>query len=271
VLEEQSADVEDVIIPPLSVDPTHDSTIADNSGAGEDESTPAPEEPTLFDSTAQQRIPTMLMVADEEYPVTLVLNPVDSVVIAAYSKKCAEASATADDEDDLAARLRASISATVALFDTVAVALEDVGEEGEEPPSDWREYFSPQEKNSIVEEAIFNHRYVEPVRAKKGKRPRWGADLRNSTTRVFFPWGGRMVETHHTLRKADAEVYSEYMTLMSRTMSVRGVDAHISTLADWYDTHWVGHTGYKGDVPKHHKAAVFVLHMTRQKAAVRKN
>ena len=41
--------------------------------------------------------------------------------------------------------------------------------------------------------------------------------------------------------------------------------------AQWYDEHHGAHEGYKGTVPRHHRANVFVLHVTRQQAEVRKN
>jgi hypothetical protein len=237
---------------------------------------PAPAEPAqgtaVYDSTVQQRVPTTLVFDGEEFDVTLVLNPVDDGSLVRYAKACADASAETDfDGDATAARVCASVAAAGALFDAVAADLEGVGEEGEERPENWRDFFSAQEKAAIIDETLFGQRYVEPRRAGKGKRPRWGADVRNMTTRVLFPFEGTTVETSHTLRKADAKVYSEYVAIMSQMGSVRGSDAHLLEFARWYDEHHVAHEGYKGEVPRHHRAAVFVLHMTRQRSAVRKN
>lgn len=228
-------------------------------------------EPSAFDSTAPQRVPIILLADGDEFEATLVLNPVSDTALMRYSKACEEAAEEDEADDALTSRLRAAADASAVLFDAIAEDLEGVGEEGEVKPETWREMFSAHEKSAILEQAVFGYEYVEPRRAAKGKRPRWGQDLRNVTTRVRVPFEGRMVETSHTLRKADAKVYGEYLALMSRAASARAVDAHMLKLAAWYDEHHVAHQGYKGDVPRHHRAAVFVLHMTRQKAAVRKN
>lgn len=233
----------------------------------------AKEESTVlvFDSTARQRVPVILVAGDEEFQVTLFLDPVSDGVLMRYTQACGEAAEEGDEEDPLAGRLRAAATASTVLFDSVVPDIEGVGEEGEERPPAWRDFFSPDEKTSFLNEAVFGYEYVEPKTAPKGKKPRWGQDLNNMTTRVAFPFEGRPVKTSHTLKKADAKVYGEFNALMSRVASVRGVDAHMLKFAAWYDEHHVAHQGYKGDVPRHHRAAVFVLHMTRQKAAVRKN
>lgn len=225
----------------------------------------------VFDSTARQRVPVILVAGEEEFEVALILDPINDGALMRYSKACEAASDEEEEDDALAGRLRAAATASTVLFDAVVTDIEGIGEEGEERPETWREFFSADEKSGFLNEAVFGYRYVEPKQAKKGKKPRWGQDLRNMTTRVAFPFEGRSVETSHTLRKADAKVYGEFNALMSRVGSVRGLDAHMLTLAAWYDEHHVAHQRYTGDVPRHHRAAVFVLHMTRQKAAVRKN
>lgn len=227
--------------------------------------------PTVYDSSAHQRVPVVLVVDGEEFDITLLLAPPDDGSLMRYAKACEEASEVDDEEDALASRLSAAAGASAVLFDALIKDIEGVGEDGEEKPETWRDFFAAAEKGAFVNEAIFGYRYVEPKQAAKGKKPRWGQDLRNATTRVEFPFEGRLVETSHILRKPDAKVYGEFNALMSRVGSVRGVDTHMLKLAAWYDEHHVGHQNYKGDVPRHHRAAVFVLHMTRHKAAVRKN
>lgn len=225
----------------------------------------------LYDSAARQRVPVLLVVDGEEFEVILVIEPVGDTALTRYAKACGGVAEEEDGEEALVSRLRTSFNATTVLFDAVVADIEGVGDEGEARPENWREFFSPHEKSEFVQDVVFGYEYVEPKKAAKGKRPRWGADLSNMTTRVKFPFEGGMVETFHTLKKADAKAYGEYMALMSRTDSIRGVDAHLLQLAAWYDEHHVSHQGYKGDVPRHHRATAYVLHMTRQRAAVRKN
>src|SRR5207253_133833 len=110
---------------------------------------------------------------------TLVLDPVTDPHLTRYVKKCEEVSAETDDDDPLATRLNAAMSATTVLFDALAADLEGVGGEDEEKPENWKEIFSAQEKGALVDEVVFGHEYVEPKKAAGKSRPRWGADLRN--------------------------------------------------------------------------------------------
>lgn len=229
----------------------------------------AAQAPLLYDSTARQRVPITLALGDEEVEAVLVLEPVTDPHLVRYVKKCEEVSAETDDDDPLSVRLSAAMAATEVLFDGLAADLEGIGEEGEEKPEDWKQIFSPQDKVALIEQIVFNPEYVEPKKARS--KPRWGQEMGNLTTRVKFPFSGQTVPTSHTLKKVSAATYGEYSVLMSRVASNRGMDAHMLRLAQWYDEHHVAHEGYKGEVPRHHRAAVFVLHMTRQRASVRKN
>lgn len=227
----------------------------------------------LFDATADQRVPLTLVIEGEEYDATLILKPQSDSDITRYVKKCEEASDASDGEEDtLEARMRASLAAVEVLFNSLAGDIEGVGEEGEQKPEDWKDQlFTAEDKSAILDEALFGFEYLPPKRAEPRKRPRWGADLRNQTTRVAFPFEGRMVPTSHTLKKASAAVFSEALRLISSGGGARGSDAHMLKFAEMYDQHHVAHEGYRGEVPRLHRANVFILHVTRQKASVRKN
>lgn len=243
---------------------------------------PAPSEPKeeqgkaspCYDSEARQRIPVTLILDDGRYDVALVCEPATDAVLLSYARLCeaADASESAEDEDAGAAQIGATAGAVGWLFGVLMSDVEGVGEEGEEKPADWREIFGPQERQAIVDRALFGIEPVEPPPAKKGKRPAWGSHLRAVVNRFRVPFNGRTVDVSHTLRKADARQLGEFVSLYGRTFGRgRAGDANMEKFAAGYDRLHVAHSGYRGAVPMHHKAVAYIGHMTRQGAALRKN
>ena len=220
--------------------------------------------PILYDADAPQRIPAHFAVDGEEYSIVLVAAPVLDTHLMSYAKQCTRA----DDELDTTATL----DAAVWLFDAVITDVEGIGEEGEEKPGDWRDFFSPQEKAAVVNNAILACYPVEPPTEKTDKRLSWKMQTRvaKTTLRAFFD--GREIETTHVLRKADAKTLSEFATIMGRVFTPKsGGDARMGELAALYDRLHESHEGYAGRVPLHHKSAALIGHLARQSMALRKN
>lgn len=230
--------------------------------------------PVLFDADARQLVPVQLELDGSTYELALTLAPATDKVLAAYARRCAEASAEGEEDsrETFGARVGAALDATVTLFDRLAEGLDGVGEEGEEAPEGWRDIFGATDKSAVIDAAVFGVTPVEPAAAPKGARPAWGAALNNATVRMKVYFSGREVDVSHTLKKADAKAYGSYVTLMQNVFAhARGADAHMLKLAAGYDALHVSHEGYAGRVPVHHKAAAYVTHMSRQGRALRKN
>lgn len=246
------------------VSPPADASAAPDQTAGEEEEAPAE-----YDAAARQRIPCVFATADGRVPVTLVFDPRPERAesfdrsLREYARKLAAAQGDAAED---AAAAQAVLAATTWLFDRHVVDLEGVGEEGEEKPENWLDFFSPLEKRRAVEQAIL---FCYPVEdGKAAARPSWSS-LRASVTRLRCFFDGFEIETAHTLRKADGKTINEFLALMAKSQDHSPV---MSELAGLYDRLKVGSKGYKGGlVPLHHKAVVTVTHISRQQEVARKN
>jgi hypothetical protein len=230
--------------------------------------------PLVFDADARQHIPVSLLTDDGRYDVALVCEPALDAVMLQYARLCEKAGAadSAEDEDLGAAQHAAASSAVSWLFDRLMSDIEGIGDEGEEKPTDWRDIFSQQDRQTIIDRAVFGLEPVEPPAQKKKVRLTWGSHLRAVINRARAPFDGRLVDVSHTLRKADAKQLGEFVALYARTYGRgRAGDANMPAFAAGYDALHVADEGYRGDVPMHHKMAAYVHHMTRQGAAVRKN
>ena len=229
-----------------------------------------PAAPVLFDADAPQRIPY-------ENPawggsVVCVAAPARDHFFRDYAKRCADLAVAAVGDDVLAARVAANIKAVEQLFDEQVTGLEGYEDDGEPLPADWRSIFSPQDKASVVVGGLFGVRVVESPPIKKGGKLSLKSILHNTTVRMVAFFDGREVEVSHSLKRADADTYGEFMSLNVGVYSVvRGGDEHMPALAALYDKHHAGHTGYAGRVPLSHKAIAFVAHMQRQGRVLTKN
>lgn len=274
-------------VPPVDAAPTEEgeALAGVEADASEDESSDREVEasahedaqaadPNVYDSEARQRIPVTLMLDSGRYEIALACEPLRDETLVNYARLCeaANASESAEDEDEGATQLAALANASGWLFSVLMTDVEGIGEEGEEKPADWREIFGPRERQAILNSAVFDIEAVSPPEAKKGARPSWGSHLRSVITRLRVPFNGRTVEVSHTLRKADAAQLGAFLSLYRTAFGMgRAGDAHMAQFAAGYDALHVAHANYKGPVPMHHKGAAYISHMTRQGAAVRKN
>jgi hypothetical protein len=240
---------------------------------------PAPSEPKeeqgaaspCYDSEARQRLPVTLWQDDGRCDVTLVCEPLIDVTMANYVRMVTEANAAESFEDEAAGERIGELNAAGCwLFDVLMSGVEGFGEEGEEAPPDWRDLlFGPLEKVDIINRGVFGVETVPPPPERKAKRRSWAAQSRAVTTRLRVSFGGRMIPVSHTLRRPDAHRFGEFALLHAQLLGLGKPDENLEKLVAGYDALHTAHEGYKGPVPKHHKAAAYVAHMTRQGASIR--
>ena len=95
--------------------------------------------------------------------------------------KSLETATKLDTGDDETPQGDGALDAALELFNNISVDLEGIGDEGEEKPEDWRDTFDPQQKATILQNAVFGLRVIEPQISKK-KRPSWKGLPKHVTT-----------------------------------------------------------------------------------------
>lgn len=252
---------------PLMLDETEDFT------GGEEEAEAEQETPVLYDANARQRFRVLHEIDGDPYELGLLVGPITDTALANYARRCAAAAAEGEEDGAaLSEHARIWLSAAVHLFDDVTVGIDNIGEEGEELPPDWRDIFSATDKSQAIVGTVFAVEPVVVTPPKAGARAPWPSGKLNAKVRLRVPFDGAMIEVSHTLKRADAKSFGQYTALMQKVFAgPRGSDAHMLKLAAGYDALHVSHDGYASHVPVHHKAFAYVEHMSRQMQFVRKN
>jgi hypothetical protein len=232
----------------------------------------------LFDADAPQRIPFNVEHEGELYEIAFNASPLTDELTRQYESRrnVRQAGAEADDGLEGIVTKSDSDAAGAWLFDVLMSAVEGVEESGE----DWKSQFDVLEKAGFIEQSLFAVEVVAPPKTSTGKplpRVRRGGE---GAVRLRAIFSGRIVETVHRLRDADADLMREYASIMGRGVLVQGsklgrreiyVPSRAGRLGEIYDGLKVSATGYAGRVPLHHKMAVVVHHLSRQQEAVAKN
>jgi|ERR1041384_868867 hypothetical protein len=231
--------------------------------------------PVEYDATARQRIPALLPTEAGALPITLIFEPQPhnqpfDKLLAEYTRRLSALPVTDTAEDEGEARTLAQLDAAGWLFDQVIVDVEGIGIEGEEKPANWLEFFTPQEKNAVVLNAILSG-YALPEAAHSGARLSWQS-LAGSVTRLRVLFDGRELDVRHTLKKADTKTLREFGALLDKIQAGANAVNLMFELVTVYNRLQLTTHGYKGGiVPAHHRAFAVLAHLTRQLQVTRKN
>ncbi|HEX8353674.1 MAG TPA: hypothetical protein VF611_12285 [Pyrinomonadaceae bacterium] len=241
---------------------------------GEEEAGAEQAPPVLYDANARQRFRVLHEIDGDRYELGLIFGPISDTALANYARRCAAAAAEGEEDSGatLSEHARIWLDAAARLFDELTVGIDNIGEEGEETPDDWRDIFGATDKSQAIIGAVFAVEPVVVTPPKAGARAPWPSGKLNAKVRLLVPFDGAMIEVSHTLKRADARAFGQYTALMQKVFAgPRGSDAHMLKLAAGYDALHVAHEGYASHVPVHHKAFAYVEHMSRQMQFVRKN
>jgi hypothetical protein len=229
--------------------------------------------PTEYDATARQRIGAQIGTAGGTFPVTLIFDPQAGPhstfdrTLKEYVRRLSAVPATDTADEEAEARALAQLDAAAWLFDTLMVDVEGIGAEEEAKPADWKTFFTPQEKNGVVMNAILFGVPLED-RAASGARVSWAA-LAVSATKLRVLFDGHNLDTRHGLKKGDTPTMREFGQQLEKMQRGESVMFELAAL---YDRLKVSAKPYKdGIVPVHHKAFALLGHLSTQLRVTRKN
>jgi hypothetical protein len=251
-----------------------EATPADEGEPEPDAGTADEPEADVYDSTARQRLPVSLWGEEGRVDVTLICEPLADTTLVTFARMMAAAlAAEAPEEDgDTALKLGGMNAAGCWLFDVLMSGVEGIGEEGEEVPSDWRDrLFGPLEKAELINAAVFGIEPIPTPVTKTKARPSWAASTGAVVNRFRVPFGNRMIEVSHTLRRPDSQRLAAFNAAQAQAGGADKLGGNIEEFASGYDALHVAHSGYRGAVPMLHKARAYSYHLSRATAALRKN
>jgi hypothetical protein len=255
-------------------DETTERAAAESAASGKaEESQDAP--PAEYDATARQRIPVLLPSEGGPLAVTFIYDPqapgphgTFDRALKEYVRRLSAVPVTTTAEEEAEAHALAQLDAAGWLFDSFIVDVEGVGAEGEQKPADWKNYFTPQEKNRVVLGAILEATPLDDGGNPAGARS-WSA-LAISSLRLRVPFDGWQIDTRHSLKKADGKTLRDFGALLER-LNQSGASVMFE-LAAIYDRLKVSAGGYKGGiVPVHHRAFAALGHLSTQARVTKKN
>jgi hypothetical protein len=229
---------------------------ADETGAADAEAAPA-----LYDADAAQIVPVVFEDDGEDYEALLRSAPLSDELIRTYARE--RDKGNDNDEEEPSGGLLAKVKAAEKMFPQFITGPADEQGEGAE---EWREVFGAQDKLGIITTLLLCERVPSTL-----SRPKQLKDWRTAKTsrvRLRCYFNGKSVETSHVLKKSGAALYADYAR---GSLAEFDEMAQLDQFADIYEKLHVGHEGYKGRVPIHHKASAVRAHLERIARVTRKN
>jgi hypothetical protein len=242
--------------------------------------------PALYGADADQRIPFSKEFDGELYEVAYVLGAQTDEALSEYERLLDSRLVSIDVKDagerGAIAQQDRRLEAAIWLFDDRALSAEGFGEEGEEQPKNWKEFIDDRDKQGVIDEAYLAVAVVPLPPAKPGRRLSWGYRSKQSTSvvRLRALFGGReLILSHERTQQASPGQLAEFDAIRKQAALVGGTKLgkgellilpKFARLAALYDQLGYRATGYKGRVPRHHKAKVVSEDLASDQEAISK-
>jgi hypothetical protein len=228
----------------------------------------------LYDADAVQRIPVKFESDEGFGEVVHIVGPCSDEAVIGYDMRREVKLGQAAVKNAVETK-SATTEGAIELYNEIATGVEGYGEPGEDPPSDWQDHIEPDEKQFVIEEALLACEAIAPTSNKKLTNIPWGAKRKPSSITVRCLFSGEQIDTEHFPRnpKPSADESSDYKAIQSSVWLVQGtklgksdtqIPPKMARLAKLYDRVFDEKkaTGYRGRVPKHHKAAAIQQYMS---------
>lgn len=238
----------------------------------------------VYDSTVNQRIPVTVTEDGEEFTDVHVIrsltSPEGEAALIAFDTARQAIIRSSEGKNRFKSR---SSKAAIELYDALAVAVRE-NDEDTELPKDWKAQIAEEDKiavvNHILAVSIIKNEAVGGSGGEKGSRLFGRAKAgRILTLECYF--NDEIVQTTHRLRRKTAEDYEKYEEItgfsFDENKGLAKADTDIVADSNWaekselYRSLIEDATGYVGDVPLHHRAAIVDAYFRPSSATQKKS
>lgn len=239
----------------------------------------------LYDADCEQRIPFLMEEDGVAHEIAYILGPQKDPTLIEYERQIEQRLMAADEAEtgvrDAMEQSDKAFEANLWLFEDRLVGVAGFGEEGEEPPENWRELIGTDaDKVAVIETSYLAADIAPAAPAKRGQLRGWKKPSDSSVIPLRARFAGYELRLHHQRAHAPtADHISAFKSIMKRSWLVGGtrmgtgealVPPKGQRLGALYDLIGYKATGYKGRVPLHHKRAVVIHDLSKHVNAVTK-